>query len=64
VPIVDEMLDAELAGIRHAFGAVAGSGMGLLCEAVKTRAPVEADAQHQVSSPASDIADTGECFKG
>jgi len=43
VLIADEMLDAEMAGIQHAFGAMAGSSVGPLPEVVETRAPVEAN---------------------
>jgi len=56
VSIADEMLDAELADVQHAFGAMAGSSMAPLHEAVETRALVEADARRRVSSPAGDTA--------
>jgi len=58
VPIADETLDAELAGIQHAFGAMVGSGMGPLHEAVDTRALVETDVWRQISSP-GDMAGAG-----
>ena len=48
VPIANEMLYPELAGVQHVFGAVAGqagSGVGPLRE-TETGAPVEADAWH------------------
>jgi len=48
VPVADEMLDAELAGMQGLFGGMMGSGVVPLSE-METRAPVEADARHQVS---------------
>jgi len=62
VPIVDETLDAELAGVQHAFRAMAGSGVAPLCEA-ETRALVKADTWRWVSFPAGNTAGAGKCYE-
>ena len=56
--MADETLDVELAGIQHAFGATADSGVAPLIGEIETRASVEADARRQVPSPAVPASDT------
>jgi len=57
VPVADEMLDTKLAGIPGLLGVVAGSGV-VPPSGMETRAPLEVDTQHWVSSPIGDMVGT------
>jgi len=59
VPVADEMLDAELAGVPGLLGVIAGSG-AIPPSEMEASAAVEAGARRHVSSPIGDMVGSGE----